>query len=358
MSIQACEALATKAELEELRSQINTLLGKKEDGGTTDVLQAGTLAGTALLAGTILDFNELQDLRITGLSLIQDFHSLEIDNLEKDLQQEKELNDALSTSLSARITILESRETKKAQGGGAPIGVSESVATSQNKTLELIKVLTGADALNLPDITSQDIITNNSSFAPTFDEMIGDVPNVTSLNTKTLELENTVNNIQQGIDGQVKSEDFDLWGAQLKGDLSNKWQTLLGVALGAAVLPKLDLVANQTTPTAIGSAVGSEICSQTANPNSCLNTGIKKPITDQIKANKDAMLQALSTGILYQQGLQILNIVKKGFASTLVDKVLNTVNTALLVHNAVMLSNNIGQTIFDIADIVLNVAGE
>ena len=60
MSELVCEALATKAELQELRDQINNLLGKPEDENNPikDVLSLGTLADTALSAGLVtgLDF--------------------------------------------------------------------------------------------------------------------------------------------------------------------------------------------------------------------------------------------------------------------------------------------------------------
>lgn len=65
--ILACEDLATKAELQELRNQINQLLGQpEEEGSLIDVLGLGSLDGT-LLAGTIfLAGTAMQDLQLAG----------------------------------------------------------------------------------------------------------------------------------------------------------------------------------------------------------------------------------------------------------------------------------------------------
>ena len=54
MTDPSCNDLATKAELQELRDQLNQLLGEKEDGsGTVEIFQAGvTIATIAALAGT------------------------------------------------------------------------------------------------------------------------------------------------------------------------------------------------------------------------------------------------------------------------------------------------------------------
>ena len=62
-----CEDLATKAELQELRNQINQLLGQpEEEGDLIDVLELGSLDGT-LLAGTIfLAGTAIQDVALTG----------------------------------------------------------------------------------------------------------------------------------------------------------------------------------------------------------------------------------------------------------------------------------------------------
>lgn len=62
-----CEDLATKAELQELRDQINTLLGQSADGtSTVNVLQAGTLEGTTMFASLALAGTAIQKLVVSG----------------------------------------------------------------------------------------------------------------------------------------------------------------------------------------------------------------------------------------------------------------------------------------------------
>ena len=63
----ACEALATKAELQELRNQINQLLGQSEDGGSIiDVLTLGAFAGTAVGRDFLLVKESVQTIELAG----------------------------------------------------------------------------------------------------------------------------------------------------------------------------------------------------------------------------------------------------------------------------------------------------
>lgn len=67
--VTPCEDLATKAQLEELKSQINKLLGETEDGGEIDVLTEGTLEGTKLENRMNLAQDAIQDISIQGAGL-------------------------------------------------------------------------------------------------------------------------------------------------------------------------------------------------------------------------------------------------------------------------------------------------
>ena len=49
------------------------------------------------------------------------------------------------------------------------------------------------------------------------------------------------------------------------------------------------------------------------------------------------------------------NIVSKGWASTAIDKTLNAANFALSLHNAMMLSTNIAETILDVLTVILDI---
>ena len=69
-----CEDLATKAELQELRDQLNAIIGETEDGGTTEVFQAGApilntatqLAGTAYVGTKLRSLEAVKDIVFTN----------------------------------------------------------------------------------------------------------------------------------------------------------------------------------------------------------------------------------------------------------------------------------------------------
>ncbi|MDJ0576576.1 MAG: hypothetical protein QNJ65_15585 [Xenococcaceae cyanobacterium MO_234.B1] len=67
MSELVCEALATKAELQELRDQINQLLGKQEDGSVLNVLGLGSFEATTIIGGTVLLAKEsIKEIELAG----------------------------------------------------------------------------------------------------------------------------------------------------------------------------------------------------------------------------------------------------------------------------------------------------
>ena len=66
-----CEDLATKAELQELRDQLNAVIGEREGGGTSEVFQAGvglgglgaSLIGTTYITSQARSLNALMDIK-------------------------------------------------------------------------------------------------------------------------------------------------------------------------------------------------------------------------------------------------------------------------------------------------------
>ena len=76
MSELVCEALATKAELQELRDQINNLLGQPELGGEPiNVLESNSFAGTLVGAGLFYGFEIIEDSLKAGKVQISRFVS-------------------------------------------------------------------------------------------------------------------------------------------------------------------------------------------------------------------------------------------------------------------------------------------
>ncbi len=150
------------------------------------------------------------------------------------------------------------------------------------------------------------------------------------------------------------------------------------------------LSVDQTTPSAISEAAASGVCS-TTQPGGCMNTNVTKPLQDQAGKMINAAGTAYSAannlllsdmkGTLGDIGKTVTTIknvtnttlgvvqhAKHGleaiqnFASTAWkaahgDKVMAGITTALTVHNAMMLSNNLGQTIAEAGSVTLSAIG-
>ena len=191
--------------------------------------------------------------------------------------------------------------------------------------------------------------------------------NVTNSNTKIKDLTSKITALETA---QVDTTQVE----KLRTDISKDTQTIIAATLGTLVLPKLELVNNNTSPTAISSATNNALCQQAANPNSCLNTSLGNSIKNNlgniasgINAGASAANTALNTNILNRVtdiqnkvnsstfGLQATKqFLDKAWNATGADKVLNAMNTVLALHNAYMLSRNLGQSIGDAASSILS----
>ena len=88
----------------------------------------------------------------------------------------------------------------------------------------------------------------------------------------------------------------------------------------------------------------------------CLNTNLKQPLQADILGLSNLFGQAFDLSALGRIDAKlgdqlpggISGFLKKAWASTTLDKALNLMNTALLLHNAAHLSRNIGQTVGDV----------
>ena len=102
------------------------------------------------------------------------------------------------------------------------------------------------------------------------------------------------------------------------------------------------------------------LCESSQQAGGCLNQNLKQPtlngqnhILDAINALGQSFDLAALGRIDAKLGAQIepgglSGFLKKAWASTTLDKALNLMNTALLLHNAAHLSRNIGQTVGDV----------
>jgi hypothetical protein len=150
----------------------------------------------------------------------------------------------------------------------------------------------------------------------------------------------------------------------------------VGTIVGASILPKLDNLTNLVSFPNISRATEDAICRSVNGQSSCSLPGVANP-TRGLKGLTDNLEAKLGAASLVAE-LNITRIVSKidntvhhkdwglekiqGFTSTAwkathADKILNGITTALVLHNAVMLSGNLAQTIGEAASGVLSAIG-
>ena len=146
--------------------------------------------------------------------------------------------------------------------------------------------------------------------------------------------------------------------------------TALGVTTGAVVtgidyLKNLNQqINNQTTPQAQQTNAQQGVCNA-FQPNQCGFEGTKQaateatnPIKDVATANNGLLaniLAILNNLVTFLQGQlgKILSFLDK----SIVDRAMGAANFAMNVHNALMLSNNLGKTLATVVDTALNFTG-
>lgn len=202
----------------------------------------------------------------------------------------------------------------------------------------------------------------------------------TTANTNTANITNTNSQVQNLTSRLTALETAQMDTTQvqnLRSDISTNVEAIVAASLGTLVLPRLNELRTQTSPSAISSATNNALCQQATNPSSCLNTNFFSPIQNNlgnilngIGAGTGAVNTALNNQILgrvtdiqakvnnSQFGLQATKqFLNNAWNSTIIDKSLNAMNTALAFHNAVMLSRNLGQSVNDVISLVLNGIG-
>lgn len=154
-----------------------------------------------------------------------------------------------------------------------------------------------------------------------------------------------------------------------KKDVVNDFELLLG-GLGLIAVPGLLNQLNTKVPSKadIQAATSAAVCDSTKG-SGCINANLGNPLNKKlddiisaINIGGNAANLATSTNILNRVtdiqnkvnsstfGLEaISNFAQKAWSNTKLDKVLNVLNTVLALHNALMLSRNLAQTLGDVA---------
>lgn len=341
-----------------------------------------------------------RDVESTEASLQRDIESAEASlqrqvraanaNLQAQIGEINSLFRSISTGYQASIADLSTRFTSQIQS------TSRTLARTQGQVTELQVRL--ALATGNAVITRRRVATNSREVERVRRRVGGGGGNFTDLsqplqdlgrslnntttvaNTNTAGIANTNNRVNDLTNrlGAIETARMDTTQVnRLRGDIASDTQNIVATAIGSLMLPRFNELRRATSPPAIASATNDALCQQANNPSSCLNTRITNPIQNNLGnivnglgAGASAANTALNTNILRrvtdiqnkvnnsQFGLQATRqFLQNAWNSTIVDKTLNAMNTALALHNAAMLSRNLGQSVGEVASSFLNAIG-
>lgn len=260
---------------------------------------------------------------------------VEVENFIKDPDSINQLP-SITPATTTDYIIKRSRSSS-----GADAWSRDNVIRTQKFGIDLADKLTGNNSFFDP--TFEDTVKNPNLFSDAAENLLSQVPDVTNFTTTD---PNTTN------PNDVTPKDIE---------------KVISAIVADQLVPPLNDIQTKTSKDAIKSAASDAICDQSNNPNSCLNTQIKQPLQNGFNKGLNDLFNKLNAALnaaILAQGNKILGIVKdtnqvlkNSLLGSVADKVLNALNTALLVHNAAMLSSQIGETIGDIASSVLDSVG-
>ncbi len=197
--------------------------------------------------------------------------------------------------------------------------------------------------------------------------------NTQDLSTVQAGIKGLQSDIQNLEDTSVQQQQLDTF----RQSLVNDFQSILqNTGLIAAPILLRDIQANQLTQNQVRSATETGICNST-RPGGCLNGNLFNPlnaklnnILNGIGAGASSANLAISNNILNRVtdiqnvvnnssfGLSAINqFMRNAWQNTKLDKVINVLNTVLALHNALMLSRNLAQTLGDVTTQALQFLG-
>ena len=218
---------------------------------------------------------------------------------------------------------------------------------SPRQQIETTAKQAGIDPTTIPGypIPDYQVTRFDNPFASIIDSLLPQITPPTTDNTEISDVQ--LDDIKQDINQEI-----------------NQSIVAIFAGLGITAATFTDLL-NNTNPENVKNAVNDAVC-QNTQPEGCLTKGITNPLKksqDFLKDKLDAINAALgaANAIANQAIFDVVtatnNIVSKGWASTAIDKTLNAANFALSLHNAMMLSTNIAETILDVLTTVLDIGG-
>lgn len=278
----------------------------------------------------------------------------EFSDLKSDLQEGKEARDAKSKLAEAKAIIIASR-TNSFNDSLSSRDVVDRFTASQNSILSLASGVAG-HPITIDPITDTSLSQDPNKFQDQLDQLL-----------KTIGT------------GSVEQKQLD----KLKADLNIDFKNTLDAGLKVGVIDALKKVNFQTNQQQLRKAAESAICNS-LNGTGCpsvpgiatptqglggmlrdtlgkidsLNAGLNATIIAQNTALKGIVQSTNNTVLNATHGLQaVQNFASTAWKATKADKILGAVNTALLVHNGMMLSNNLASTLSEALNVSLQALG-
>ena len=237
-------------------------------------------------------------------------------------------------------------------GGGIPSNVRQGFVNQQTTTINLLDKLTGNNTTFDPSYFG--IVNGNDPFPDLSESLIAQVPDVTNFSPNSNTTESTP---------QVNQQQLDESLANLEANINNSVGTIIAATIASQVTTPITNIQAQTTPAAIRNAADQAMCDQANNPDSCLNTQIRNPIQNNLGNLSNALneglgsLNALLNAQILARIIAMQNFLDTAWNSTRADKILNAIGAVLSLHNAMMLSRNLGSSIGETASLFLNAIG-
>lgn len=215
-------------------------------------------------------------------------------------------------------------------------------------------------------------------------------PKIKTIETKIAQIESTTNtkNVEKIVEEkvQVNNKQIEQVNQKQFEQLDAKIAGVAGVtaaAVLAGLASDLKLLKNNTNPKVVDINTKKTLC-DSSSPGGCLHKNMFSPLNNLGNSIKNNLNSLLGTGnavanatiiskldglkpIVQNTNTVVNNVfdgiqtakgfVQKAWKSLGGDKILNAVNTAMVFHNALMLSNNIAQSVGDTVSLALNAIG-
>lgn len=278
----------------------------------------------------------------------------------KPADQQKRYSQIISYELNSELAERFARQelvASKHGFNGVPLSIGSSAAGVRQAAVAQTGLLELADKLGDPtlepstipkEVTKEDIEANPDTFKERFAAFIDRItPDV---------LPDLIEDLNNNIDSR-----FDA----------------LTTTLGAAVIPRLNDLTDSVSEPKIARAVETGLCNSLNNPSACPITPGNPNPAHGLKGQQDQLNALLNSAGLLQGGAiqqavkriddtvhhgtwgikKIFEFGEKAWEATHADKVLQVVNTTLLIHNAMMLSNNLFSTMGEATSMALQAVG-